>query len=234
MPELFLDKAIVLLSGGLDSAVCLWWAKQKRWDLTALTFNYYRRTPREIQAANRLASIAEIRKHVKIDLAFLRELEDAELHPHHPLHRNRDKIPSVYIPARNAIFYSVAAYQAELEGARWIVGGHNSVDHKALPDSTVQFFKTMNKLFTVGTWLPAGKSVRILTPLASLNKSEILKLALELDVPVGETWSCQMHVETACGRCPACVTRLNAFHSLGVQDPIKYSEPWLSSEISVA
>src|SRR3989304_4927623 len=126
-----MDSAIVLLSGGVDSAVALWWAKARGWSVRTLTFDYFGRPRREHAAIEALSARARVAPPVRVDLPFLKEVDD--LRKEGLRNPALEASPEGYIPARNLIFYSLAAYHAELAGTRYLVGGHNGVDPEAFP-----------------------------------------------------------------------------------------------------
>ncbi len=213
------EKAIVLLSGGIDSAVTLWWAQAKGWDIRPLTFHYFRRPPQEVVATHKLLELSEIRDLREMDLPFLREvddLKDAGL-------ENKALLgsPEGYIPARNMVFYALAAYVAEPLGARWVIGGHNGSDPEAFPDSSPKFFDLFNSMYRLGLWSYPRTPAQILLPLKGKSKVEVVKLGLELGVPFEHTWSCYWDREVHCGTCASCRERREAFRALGVADPIR-------------
>src|SRR3972149_7592872 len=198
------EKAVVLLSGGIDSAVCLGLAKEADWDVHSLSFNYHNRQKGEIGASAELAEKAEVVEHKVIDLPFLRELGDL-IAKHGLSSRN---IPLAYIPARNMVFYSIAVSYAESIPAKYVIGGHISLDHNSFRDSTPEFFGKLNELIKIGTL--AKEAPEIITPLSSLDKSGVLKEAIRLNVPLELTWSCYDRDDVACGTCAACRIRLQA------------------------
>lgn len=213
------DRAVVLLSGGIDSSVCLWWAKQKGWAPFTLTFNYHQRNPREIKAAERLTQESGVKEHKVIEVPFLKEIMD---NPIMGVKRYEEEgIPSSYIPARNTVFYAIAAWWAETVNADWIIGGHNRLDFAHYPDSRPNYIEAMNLVLKLGTYIGQRKTLEILTPLADLSKVEIVKMALDLGVPLHLTWSCHGKGERACGLCEACRARKDVFRQLGIEDPIE-------------
>jgi 7-cyano-7-deazaguanine synthase len=218
-------KAVVLLSGGIDSAVCLWLAKETNWDVHSLSFNYPNRQKREIEASAALAEKAEVVEHKVIALPFLGEQGDL-IAKYGLLSRN---IPSAYIPARNMVFYSIAVSYAETIPAKYVVGGHNSLDHNNFRDSTPEFFARLNELIRTGTL--AKEAPEIITPLSGLDKSGVLKEAIRLSVPLELTWSCYDRDDVACGTCPACRIRLQAFLGVKMKDPIRYAEETISKSV---
>ncbi len=213
------DKALVLLSGGLDSATCLYWAKRKFSDVYAITFNYHGRLRSEKRAAEKLAKAAGVAELIQIELPFVKELSD--FHGIKLMTGNGDGegLWSSYVPARNMMFYSIAAHHAEFLGVRWLVGGHNRHDVKFFKDSSKDYIEKMNFLLKRGCLLCNGRAYKIVLPLAGMRRSEIIKLAMRLDTPVELTWSCHRKGRRQCGKCYACKQRLRAFTSLGMSDP---------------
>ncbi|MEM3086394.1 MAG: 7-cyano-7-deazaguanine synthase [Halobacteria archaeon] len=191
-------RCTVLLSGGLDSAVALWWARKKFRGVEALTFTFSGRSARELRAARRLAREAGV------------ALEDVAV----PFLRERGP-PRGRIPARNLVFYAIALARAEALGAGAVVGGHTREDPARFPDAGRPFFRKMERLAATGSRSP----VRILTPLASLGKTEVVLKGLALGVPLSLTWSCYGNGPRPCGRCPACRERREAFRECGVREP---------------
>lgn len=201
--------AIVLLSGGLDSAVCLWWAK-RRWDVYALSVNFYRRNPREAMAARRLARAAGVAR-ISVDLPFLREIRDLEK-------RKTIDLPPAYIPSRNLIFYGLASYWAEAKGASRLFGGHTAEDGYIFPDATERYIASLNRLLR-----SARRRLVIEAPLIRLRKAGVVRLGLRLKVPLELTWSCHGEGSRHCGRCLGCVRRKEAFDRARVPDPAAYA-----------
>ena len=219
------EQAVVLLSGGIDSAVCLWLAKEKEWEIHSISFNYHNRQKKEMEAAQELAARAGVEQHRVIDLPFLRELND---HLVKPRALSEQEIPSAYIPSRNLVFYSIAASWAESISARYVIGGHNSNDFGSFPDSRPEFFSKLNRLIDIGSWPTKKKRLEILTPLSKLDKSGVLREAIRLDVPLELTWSCCERDDVPCGICLACKIRFEAFSNLGLKDPIPYPKATIS------
>jgi 7-cyano-7-deazaguanine synthase len=219
-------RVVVLLSGGIDSAVCLWLAKEADWNVHSLSFNYRNRQKREIEASAKLAQKADVVEHKVIDLPFLLELGD--LKAEHSL-LSRDA-PPAYIPARNIVFYAIAVSYAESISAKYILGGHNSLDHGSFPDSAPEFFAKLNELIKIGS-LAKNDFPEIITPISNLDKSGVLKEAIRLKVPLELTWSCYDRDDVACGKCPACRIRLQAFSNAKMKDPIQYVEETISKSV---
>jgi 7-cyano-7-deazaguanine synthase len=211
------DKALVMLSGGLDSATCLYWAKEKFSDIYAITFNYFGRLVQEKRAAVRLAKGAGVSELIQIDLPFVKEASD--FYNGHLKRQDPDDLWSSYVPARNLMFYSIAAHYAEYLGTRWIIGGHNLHDVKFFKDASKDYIEKLNALFKEGCLLCNGKAYKILLPLSEMSRKEIIRLAIKLEIPIEHTWSCHREGNAHCGQCYACKQRLEAFGSLGLKDP---------------
>jgi 7-cyano-7-deazaguanine synthase len=202
-------RALVLLSGGLDSAVALWWALRERHDAVALSFRYKGRPANEARAARELAARAGLAL-VEADLPFLAEPADLPPGRLHARSRLARSPPRGYIPARNAVFYSSAAFFAEVHACDLVVGGHNADDAARFPDASPAFFERLGALLREGLW--AGGEARastptLLMPLATLPKLGVVALGRELGVPMALAWSCYEDGEAPCGACPACAER---------------------------
>jgi len=211
------DKALVMLSGGLDSATCLYWARGRFSDVSAITFNYFGRLVQEKRAAAKLASSAGATELIKVELPFVKEASD--FYVGRLKRQDSEALWSSYVPARNLVFYSIAAHYAEYLGARWIVGGHNLHDVEFFKDATTGYIEKLNALFKEGCLLCNGRAYQIVLPLARKNRKEILRLAIRLRTPIEHTWSCHKDGNVQCGQCYACKQRLAAFDSLGLEDP---------------
>lgn len=212
------DKALVMLSGGLDSATCLYWAKQRFSDICTITFNYFGRLVQEKLATASLIKAAGITDIIEVDLPFVKEVGD--------FYSGRFKAPdsdngwsSSYVPARNMIFYSITAHYAEYLGAKWIIGGHNLHDVKIFRDASKTYIDKLNKLFKEGCLLCDDQAYQILLPLADMDRKQIIRLAINLKAPIELTWSCHREGRVQCGECYACRQRLDAFDDLGLKDP---------------
>lgn len=212
------DKALVMLSGGLDSATCLYWAKRRFSEVSAITFNYFGRLQREKRAAAKLAKRANVYRLIKIDMPFVKEASD--FYNSSRFRSDPDALWSSYVPARNIMFYSIAAHYAEYLGVKWIIGGHNLHDITFFKDASKGYIDKMNSLFREGCLLCDGQAYRIALPLAEMSRKEIIKLAIRLKTPMELTWSCHREGRAHCGQCYACKQRLDAFTSLGLQDPV--------------
>ena len=214
------EKAIVLLSGGIDSAVSLWWAKSNGWDVRPLTFHYFRRPPQEVVATHKLIELSGLSRIQEVDLPFLQEVDDLKK-------RGLENAvllesPEGYIPARNMVFYALAAYYAETTGARWVIGGHNGTDPETFPDASPKFFNFFNSMYRLGLWSYGKTPVQILLPLSGKSKVDAVRMGLERGVPLEHTWSCYWDRDVHCGTCASCIERKDAFRVLGVEDSITY------------
>lgn len=190
-------RALVLLSGGLDSAVALWHARAAGHEVVALSFRYPGRPLKEARAARELARLAAVPHH-EADLPFLREPEGGAF----------ALAPRGYIPGRNALFYAAAAYHAEIVGCQVVVGGHNADDAARFPDARASFFQRLGALLDAGLWgLPGRPALRLEMPLATLTKKEVVALGRSLRVPLALAWSCYEDGEAPCGACPSCLER---------------------------
>ncbi len=206
-----------MLSGGLDSATCLYWSKEKFSDVSAITFNYFGRLTQEKRAAAKLAKSSGVTKLLKVDLSFAKETSD--FYYGRLKKQDSESRWSSYVPARNLIFYSIAAHHAEFLGARWIVGGHNLHDATFFKDASTGYIGRLNALLEEGCLLCNGQPYKVLLPLARMNRKQIVRLAIKLKIPVEQTWSCHAEGKVHCGRCYACKQRREAFGSLGLRDP---------------
>jgi 7-cyano-7-deazaguanine synthase len=204
-------RALVLVSGGIDSTVALWWALDQGYEVRALTFDYVKRPPPEKQATERIAEQADVEL-VEIDLPWLRELED----PVHPLLDNPElaDAPDGYVPARNPILYAIAAHVAEIVGAEVVVGGHNGVDTERFPDASPSFFDRFGDLLSDS--LATGMDLTFEQPLFGRDKVEVVEEGQRLGAPIEDSWSCYEEGPDPCGECPSCQARREAFEHAGV------------------
>lgn len=205
----------MLLSGGLDSAVVLYWALSKGHKVETITFDYFLRSPREIESCKKIARRAQVNA-TKINLDFLKEIEDSRLETRNPLLK---KAPNAYIPSRNLIFYAIASSFAEIVGAKYIVGGHNKDDVRYFPDSSINFFRLFNKTAASGK-ISKGLTGKVILPLSTLSKVEVVSLGNRLGVPYELTWTCYYSGKKPCRKCQACILRKCAFQKAGVVDPL--------------
>lgn len=212
-------KAIVLLSGGLDSATTLYIAKAKGYQVTCLVFDYGQRHKREIAAAERIARRAGCACHrVKISLPWKGSaLLDTRMKV--PA-ASKAGIPPTYVPARNIIFLSFALSCAEALGAGHIFIGANAVDYSGYPDCRPDFYQAFRRAAARGTKCGVeGRGIKIETPLIRLTKSQIIKKGARLGVPYELTWSCYRGWDRPCGQCDSCRWRAKGFKEAGLKDP---------------
>lgn len=215
-----MDEAIVLLSGGTDSAVTLWWAKAQGYDVRPLTFDYFGRPQREHTAMEALVRKAGVKEARTVPLPFLKEVDD--LRPDGFSNRALKRSPEGYIPGRNLVFYSLAAYYAELDGARYLIGGHNGIDPESFPDASPKFFAFLNDMFRLSLWSYETSPVKVLVPLSGKSKEDVIRMGLDLHVPFELTWSCYWDRDVHCGTCVSCQERRAAFTTVGHEDPVAY------------
>jgi len=214
------NKAIVLLSGGLDSATTLYLAKKKGYKVSCLIFDYAQRHKKEVSCAVKIAKKAKREyKVVKISLPWKGSaLLDKKIRVPKTA---KPGIPVTYVPARNTIFLSFALSFAEAAGARNIFIGANAVDFSGYPDCRPNYYKVFNKLSRLAT--KAGvenRAIKIHTPLISKTKREIVLLANKLKVPLELTWSCYEGEKRPCAVCESCRLRKKGFSGAKMRDPI--------------
>ena len=222
-------KAIILLSGGLDSTTCLAIAKEQEYDLYALTVNYGQRHAFELEAAKKVAQTIDVKKHsiVNIDLA---QFGGSALTDDIDVPKDRDEsdmtdIPVTYVPARNIVFLSMALAWAETLGTTDIFIGVNALDYSGYPDCRPEFIESFERTANLATKAGVGgNQFKIHTPLIHLTKAEIIRKGIELGVDYGMTTSCYDPQENGdpCGRCDACTLRLKGFKEDGLEDPLNY------------
>jgi len=216
------EKAIVLLSSGMDSAVCASLAVRS-YKTIFLHFQYGQRAAqKELECFHRLVQYFKPEKYFVVELSFFKQIGGSSL-VDESIEIEEDVtsgLPSTYVPFRNGVFLSIATAIAEALGARRIFIGVNQIDFSGYPDCREEFIRTMQKTIALGTRM--GEELKIEAPLLYLSKAEIVKLGLEVGAPFHLTWSCYRGGEKACGRCPSCKLRLKAFAEAGVPDPIPY------------
>lgn len=225
------SKAVVLLSGGLDSATMLAIARHEGFELCAITFRYGQRHAVEIEAARRLVKAMDITEHLEVEFD-LRAMGGSALTSSIAVPKGRSAeemqagIPVTYVPARNTIFLSFALGYAESLKANHIFVGVNALDYTGYPDCRPEYiraFEVMARLATKSA-VEADEPLTLHTPLIKLTKSQIIKRGLELNVDYSLTSSCYDPDEAgrACGHCDACALRLEGFSENGVKDPVAY------------
>lgn len=223
-------KAVVLVSGGLDSTTCLAMAREKGFDLYALTFNYGQRHDHELNSAKMVVDFFNIQNHSIIDID-LAQFGGSALTDQIDVPKKRDlsdmaEIPVTYVPARNTVFLSLALAWAEVLGSFDIFIGVNALDYSGYPDCRPEYISSFEKTANLATKAGvSGSSFRIHTPLIDLTKSEIVKVGMDLGVDYSLTSSCYDPDQEGnpCGLCDACYLRLKGFKEAGIIDPLNYS-----------
>jgi 7-cyano-7-deazaguanine synthase len=226
--------AVILLSGGLDSATALAEAREAGFELHALTVRYGQRHSVELEAARRVARSMGVGRHVELDIdlrAFGASAltSDVEVPKDRSAEAMTHGIPITYVPARNSIFLGLALAWAEALRAFDIFIGVNCVDYSGYPDCRPEFLRAFEQLANLATRAGVEKHgrFRIHAPLLTFNKEQIIARGRELGVDFGLTHSCYDPGPTgiACGRCDSCRIRRSAFDRLGLSDPVAYAEP---------
>ena len=222
-------KAIVLLSGGLDSTVCMAVAREQGFEPLPISFNYQQRHAREVECARQVADFYKVNRHLVIDTNMAAiggsALTDASVVvPSGDV--TRHDIPVTYVPARNLIFLSYALGYAEVTGADHIFIGVNALDYSGYPDCRPEFIQLFQQLadYSTKASVADGRKIKIETPLIQLSKKQIVELGVKLAAPLELTTRCYRGGEVACGTCDSCLLRLKGFAEAGLTDPIAYSE----------
>ncbi len=230
-----MKKAIILLSGGLDSATVLAIAKNLNFETYALSFSYGQRHEIELESAKKIAQQLEAKEH-KIAKIDLRIFGNSALTSEIAVPKDRDvsdfkEIPVTYVPARNTIFLSYALAYAEVVGAFDIFIGVNAVDYSGYPDCRPEFIETFQKLADLATAAGVENQGRfkIQSPLIKMTKSEIIKKGIELNVDYSQTHSCYDPIIKkdqiiSCGHCDSCKLRIEGFKAAKISDPLIYEK----------
>ena len=217
-------KAICILSGGMDSTLASYIAKNDGYEIIAVHFNYGQRTQdRELKAFRDICDDLEILEKYEIDIPFFTQIGASALTDKTidvPTGGVEAGVPITYVPFRNGIFLSITAAIAEKEGATAMYIGVVQEDSSGYPDCTDEFIADMKKAINQGT--KKDTHIDILTPLVHLSKAQIVQEAMKLNVPLEHTWSCYKEEDEACGICDSCRLRLNGFKLANQIDPIKY------------
>jgi 7-cyano-7-deazaguanine synthase len=224
-------KAIVLLSGGVDSTTVVAMALSQGFEVYGLTFRYGQRHAREVEAAREVARRLGIRRHEVLDIdlrafggsALTGELEVPKDTPSGEIGK---RIPATYVPARNTIFLAFALGWAEVVGANDIFIGANALDYSGYPDCRPAYIEAFQRMADLATraGVEDGRTLKIHAPLIALSKQEIIERGLALGVDYAITRSCYDPSSdgAACGRCEACLLRLQGFRDSGIEDPGPY------------
>jgi 7-cyano-7-deazaguanine synthase len=225
------SKAVVLVSGGLDSATTLAIARSDGTECYALSFDYGQRHRIELETARRVAQALGALEHVTVHID-LRQFGGSALTSDAAVPRGRSMdeigtgIPITYVPARNTIFLALALGFAEVRGAFDIFIGANCLDYSGYPDCRPEFMSAFEQLANLGTKAGVERrgQFRIQAPLLTMRKDEIIRRGRELGVDYGLTWSCYgpSPEGLACGVCDSCQLRLEAFQKVGIADPVRY------------
>lgn len=221
-----MKKAVVLLSGGLDSTTALYLAKKEGFEIYAVSFDYGQRHDKEIECAKKIAEEAQVKEHIIVTTNMNAwggsALTDSSIDV--PDYERTAGIPVTYVPARNMIFLSYAASYAEVVGAQDIFIGVSEVDYSGYVDCRQEFIEAMEKVINLGTVcaVEEGRKIKIHAPFMHMSKAEEIKLGTSLGVDYGLTWSCYKGGVKACGKCDSCTLRLRAFKEAGIKDKVEY------------
>lgn len=223
-------RAVVLLSGGLDSTTAAAIAHAEGYVLYALTINYGQRHARELAAARDVAAMLDVREHKCVDIT-LGHIGGSALTADIPVPMGRSDeeigqgIPITYVPARNTIFLAVALGYAEVSGADTLVAGMNQLDYSGYPDCRGAFLAAFEHLANLATkaGVEGTRRFRVWAPLLDMTKADIIRAGLALGVDYARTWSCYQGGAVACGQCDSCRLRLAGFAEVGVPDPLPYA-----------
>jgi len=220
--------AIVLFSGGMDSTTALYWALHQDYIVQAVTFNYPSRASQELDATRQIARVAQV-QYLEVDLPFLQTAADLNKGNYA---FKRYNVPEGYIPRRNIIFYVLGSYIAEIYGANTIIGGHVKTDSEGFPDATSNCFKALEQLIN-DSKLEDVPRIRLLLPFLHMTKTDVVNLAVQLEVPLELTWSCYYDQKQPCRNCESCQEREEAFQ-LADRPGLYYAERILKHNKSSA
>jgi 7-cyano-7-deazaguanine synthase len=225
-------KAVVLLSGGLDSTTALAIAAAQGYEIYAMSFQYGQRHELEIESARKVAGAAGVAKHLVVDFD-MRSIGGSALTDEIEVPKDRlnneaaAEIPVTYVPARNTIFLSFALAWAETLGAEDIFIGVNALDYSGYPDCRPEYIESFERMANLATkaGVEGRLRLKIHTPLIAMTKAQIIKMGLELGVDYSLTHSCYdpSRDGLACGRCDSCLLRLKGFAEAGARDPLPYA-----------
>ncbi len=226
-------KAVILLSGGVDSTTAMAFAKQEGYEIFGLSFRYGQLHTLELEAAQRVAKALGAKEHLMIDIdlakvggsALTDQIDVPKARTEKEMARD---IPATYVPARNTIFLSLALAWAEVLEASDIFIGVNALDYSGYPDCRPEYIEAFERMANLATKMGVeGRTqIKIRTPLIHMTKSEIIKKGIELGVDYSMTHSCYDPSSdgTACGQCDSCLLRKKGFREAGIKDPIDYEQ----------
>ncbi len=223
----YVNNAVCLISGGLDSPTVMAYAIKKGYHVFPLSIDYGQRHIRELESSKKLCEYYHLDlKTVKFDLTQIggSSLTSSMPVPERNMDEIKSEIPRTYVPARNTIFISIAAAYAETVNASTIFIGANAIDYSGYPDCRPEFFNSMEKTINLGTEYGIKNGFAINAPLQYLTKGDIVKLGRKLKVPYELTWSCYNGRKKACGKCDSCLLRLKGFMDANDIDPVEYEE----------
>lgn len=221
------ERAVIILSGGLDSTTCMGIAQAEGYELYPITFDYGQRHANELDNARAVAEhYGASDRHKIVSMSFLREIGGSALTDESievPTGAPDEEIPVTYVPGRNLLFLSMAASYAEVIGATRIYIGVNALDYSGYPDCRPEFIAKVEETIRLATKAGvSGEGIRIEVPIIDMTKAEIIREGLRLGVPYELTTSCYNGGEAACGECDSCRLRLKGFAEAGAVDPIPY------------
>jgi len=219
-------KAVVLVSGGMDSALCAALAIKDGYVLTTLHLNYGQRTEsKELASFHAISDFYHVESRLIIDAGYFKTIGKSSLTDVSieisKANLSSKEIPTSYVPFRNGNILSIAASWAESIGAEAIYIGAMQLDSSGYPDCRNEFFEAFEHAINIGT--KPETNIRIITPLMNFKKIDIVLIGTELGVPFHLTWSCYKESDIACGVCDSCALRLRGFASAGVEDSLKYA-----------
>ncbi|GIM27678.1 7-cyano-7-deazaguanine synthase [Clostridium polyendosporum] len=224
-----MKKAVVLLSGGLDSTTALYLAKEQGFEVYSISFNYGQRHNKELECAKNIAEKAGVKQHIVVntnmDAWGGSALTDESIEVPEG-DENRKDIPVTYVPARNMIFLAYAASYAEVVGAQDVFIGVSQVDYSGYVDCREEFIKAMENAINMGTVcaVEQGRKIKIHAPFMFMTKTQEIELGMKLGVDYSDTWTCYKGDELPCGECDSCLLRIKAFEEAGFQDPLQYKK----------
>ncbi len=221
-----MNDCVAIVSGGMDSVTLLHWLVKKEHRYPAvISFMYGQKHSKEIEFAERNAQMVGCESHVVLDLGLLKPLlatsalvgEDVAIPQIQDV--RGDPQPATYVPNRNMIFLALAAAYAESHGVSQVFYGAQRHDMYGYWDTTAEFRERLNTVYA----LNRKNSIRIEAPFVDRSKADIVRMGLDMGVDYALTWSCYQGQELACGRCPTCAERLEAFNQVGINDPLAYA-----------